>query len=132
MALSNQEKPVNWIANVPKYTVYHAARIERIGIVKQVLFNRKRYNPNYSINFRNESSKYNRIRYFGYFGAPALLSRQGGLWAYRQSCGRIRKSGYPTGRDQVNSNTISEQTLPGLCSALKEAGAPWIEGEGLR
>ncbi|MEL6561434.1 MAG: glycosyl hydrolase, partial [Bacteroidota bacterium] len=28
--------------------------------------------------------------------------------------------------------TISEQTLPGLRSALKEAGAPWIEGEGLK
>ncbi len=28
--------------------------------------------------------------------------------------------------------TISEETLPGLRSALKEAGAPWIEGEGLR
>ena len=28
--------------------------------------------------------------------------------------------------------TISEETLPNLRSALKEAGAPWIEGEGLR
>ena len=28
--------------------------------------------------------------------------------------------------------TISEQTLPNLRSALKDAGAPWIEGEGLR
>lgn len=28
--------------------------------------------------------------------------------------------------------TISEETLPDLRSALKEAGAPWIEGEGLR
>ncbi len=28
--------------------------------------------------------------------------------------------------------TISEDTLPSLRSALKDAGAPWIEGEGLR
>ena len=27
--------------------------------------------------------------------------------------------------------TISEETLPGLRKALQEAGAPWIEGEGL-
>ena len=28
--------------------------------------------------------------------------------------------------------TISEETLPGLRTALKKAGAPWIEGEGLK